>query len=108
MALKTHPEGAEGVYEDNLPRVAGAKVEIRKAKKDEDRMGSRGEGRGKEKKTDFFIVFENIGGRTRFEGNTTTVLRQRRQKCLLVFLNVHRIIRKRTEDTVVALHPESI
>ena len=39
---------------------------------------------------------------------TATVPRQRRQKCLLVFLNVHRIIRKRTEDTVVALHPESI
>ena len=27
---------------------------------------------------------------------------------VLVFLNVHRVIRKRTEDTVVALHPESI
>ena len=25
---------------------------------------------------------------------------------LLVFLNVHKIIRKRTEDTIVALHPE--
>ena len=33
MALETHPTGTEGVYEDNLPRVAGAKVEIRKAKK---------------------------------------------------------------------------
>ena len=39
---------------------------------------------------------------------TATVPRQRRQKYLLVFLNVHRIIRKRTEDTIVALHPESI
>ena len=39
---------------------------------------------------------------------TATVPRQWRQKCLLVFLNVHRIIRKRTEDTVVALHPENI
>jgi len=29
-------------------------------------------------------------------------------KCLLVFLNDHRIIRKHTEDTVVALHLESI
>ena len=27
---------------------------------------------------------------------------------VFVFLNVHRIIRKRMEDTVVALHPESI
>ena len=39
---------------------------------------------------------------------TATVPRQRRQKCLLVFLNDHRVIRKRTEDTVVALYPESI
>ena len=39
---------------------------------------------------------------------TATVPRQQRQKCLLVFLNDHRVIRKRTEDTVVALHPESI
>ena len=39
---------------------------------------------------------------------TATVPRQRHQKCLLVFLNDHRVIRKRTEDTVVALHPESI
>ena len=45
---------------------------------------------------------EQLGSKT----TTTTVPRQRRQKCLLVFLNVHRIIRKRTEDTVVALHPE--
>ena len=33
MALKTHPKGTEGVYEDNLPRVAEVEVEIRKAKK---------------------------------------------------------------------------
>ena len=39
---------------------------------------------------------------------TATVPRQRRQKCLLVFLNDHRVIRKRTEDTVVVLYPESI
>ena len=39
---------------------------------------------------------------------TATIPQQRRQKCLLVFLNDHRVIRKRTEDTVVALHPESI
>ena len=49
MALKTHPIGTEGVYEDNLPRVAGVEVEIRKAKRYESRMGSRGEGRTKEK-----------------------------------------------------------
>ena len=28
----------EGVYKDNLPRVAGVEVEIRKAKRYEDRM----------------------------------------------------------------------
>ena len=49
MALKTHPTGTEGVYEDNLPMVAGVEVEIRKAKRYDDRMGSRGEGEGKEK-----------------------------------------------------------
>ena len=95
MALKTHPTGTEGVYEDNLPRVAGIEVEIRKAKRYEDRMGSRGEGRAKEKENIFF--FESIRGRTRFEVRTATVPRQRRQKCLLVFLNTHRGIRKRTE-----------
>ena len=58
MALETHPTWTEGVYEDNLPRVAGAEVEIRKAKRDEDRMGSRGEGRAKEKKTDFFLFLK--------------------------------------------------
>jgi hypothetical protein len=30
MALKTHPNGAEGVYKDNLPRVAGVRVEVKK------------------------------------------------------------------------------
>src|SRR6185436_8381583 len=96
MALKTHPTGTEGVYEDNLPRVAGVEVEIRKAKRYEDRMGSRGECRAKERENRFFC-FENIRGPTRFEGNMATVPRQLRQKCLLVFLNVHRIICKRTE-----------
>jgi len=33
MALKTHPKGMEGVYGDNLQRVAGVDVEIRKAKR---------------------------------------------------------------------------
>ena len=85
MALETHPTGTEGVYEDNLLRVAGVEVEIRKAKRDEDRMGSRGEGRAKEKKIDFFFIFENIRGPTRFEVRTATVPRQRRQKACWVF-----------------------
>ena len=54
MALKTHPTRTEGVYEDNLPRVAGVEVEIRKAKRYESRMGSRGEGRAKE---NIFFLF---------------------------------------------------
>ena len=58
MALKTHPTGTEGVYEDNLPRVAGVEVEIRKSKRYESRMASRGEGRAKEKENIFFFVFE--------------------------------------------------
>ena len=58
MALKTHPTGMERVYEDNLPRVAGVEVEIRKAKKYEDIMGSRGEGRAKERENRLFFVFE--------------------------------------------------
>ena len=57
MALKTHPIGAEGVNKDNLPRVARAEVEIRKEKRYEDRMGSRGEGRAKEKENRFFCFF---------------------------------------------------
>ena len=55
MALKTHPDGAEGVYEDNLPRVAGVEVEIRKAKRYDGEKGSRGKGRGKKTKEIFFI-----------------------------------------------------
>ena len=54
MALKSHPNGTEGMYEDNLPRVAGVEVEIRKSKRYESRMGSRGEGRAKEKENRFF------------------------------------------------------
>ena len=79
MALKTHPTGTEGVYEDNLPRVAGVEVEveIRKSKRYESRMGSRGEGRAKEKENRFYFVFENIRGPTRFEVRTATVPRQR-------------------------------
>ena len=57
-SLKTHPKGTEGVYEDNLPRVVGVEVEIRKAKRYESRMGSRGEGRAKEKENIFFLFFK--------------------------------------------------
>ena len=85
MALKTHPTGMDGVYEDNLPRVEGLEVEIRKAKRYVNRVGSRGEGRAKEKENRFFFVFENIRGPTRFEVRTTTVPRQRRQKACWVF-----------------------
>ena len=56
MALKTHPTGTEGVYEDNLPRVAGVEVEIRKAKRYEDEVGSRGLGRDKEKQRIRFFL----------------------------------------------------
>ena len=46
------------MYKDNLPRVVGVEVEIRKAKRYEDRMGSRGEGRAKERENRLFFVFE--------------------------------------------------
>ena len=57
MALKTHPKGMEGVYEYNLLRVAGVEVEIRKAKRYEDEVGSGGQGRDNEKQRlrDFFL-----------------------------------------------------
>ena len=58
MALNTHPTGTEGVYEDNLPRVAGVEVEMRKSKRYESRMGSRGEGRAKEKENSFFLFLK--------------------------------------------------
>ena len=58
MSLKTHPKGTEGVYEYNLPRVAGVEVEIRKAKRYESRMGSKGEGRAKEKENRFFLFLK--------------------------------------------------
>ena len=40
----------------------------------------------------------------------TDPLTRNKKRCqhVLVFLKVHRVIRKRTEDTIVALHPESI
>ena len=58
MTLKTHPKGTEGVYEDKLPRVAGVEAEIRKAKRCESRMGSRREGRAKEKENRFFLFLK--------------------------------------------------
>ena len=56
------------MYEDNLPRVARVEVEIRKAKRYDIWMGSRGEGRSKEKKRIriFYLKIE-IRGLTRFE-----------------------------------------
>ena len=58
MALKTHPKGSEGVYEDNLPKIVGVEVEITKAKRYESRMGSRGECRAKEKEINFFLFLK--------------------------------------------------
>ena len=54
MALETHPKGSEGVYEDNLPWVAGVKVEIKKRKRYEADSGSGGEDREKQRLRDFF------------------------------------------------------
>jgi hypothetical protein len=81
---------------DNLSCVAGVKVEVRKNKRYKDELDSGDEDRGRKTK-DMNFFFLKIRGRTRFEDNRTTVPRQRRYKCLLVFLSVHRIIRKRTE-----------
>ena len=41
----------KGVYEDNLPWVAGVKVEIKKSKRYEVESGSGGESRGKKKQS---------------------------------------------------------
>ena len=83
-------------------------------------MGSGGRGRNKEKKKDMRVnlvagvkvearkrkrIFFKITGRLGSKTTTATVPRQHRQKCLLVFLNVHSIICKAYGDTVVALHP---
>ena len=46
------------MYEDNLPRVAGVEVEIRKAKRYESRIGSIGEGIAKEKENRFFLFLK--------------------------------------------------
>ena len=85
MALKTHPKGMEGVYEDNLPRVAGVEVEIRKVKRYKDEVGSGGQGRDKEKQRIRFFLKIKIRGPTRFEVRTATVPRQRCQKAYWVF-----------------------
>ena len=50
MALETHPKGSEGVYEDNLPWVAGVEVETKKAKRYDDDEGGMDQGRGKERR----------------------------------------------------------
>ena len=49
MALKTHPKGSEGVYENNLPWVMGLEVKIKKAKRYDDDEGGMDQGRGKER-----------------------------------------------------------
>ena len=68
---------------DNLSWVAGVEVEIKKAKRYDDEKGSRGQGRGKERKegkTFFLKQKEKIRGPTRFEVRTATIPRQRHQK----------------------------
>ena len=47
----------KGVYEDNLPWVAGVKVEIKKSKRYEVESGSGGEDRGNKRKTKAKIFF---------------------------------------------------
>ena len=44
------------MYEDNLPRVAGVEVGIRKAKRYEDEVGSEGQSRDKEKQRIRFFL----------------------------------------------------
>ena len=55
MALETHPTGLKGIDMDNLSLVVGVKVEIRKARRYENGIGSRGEGRAKERENRFFL-----------------------------------------------------
>ena len=76
IALKIHPKGSKGLYEDNLSWVAGVEVEIRKEKGYKGKFGSGGEGRGKKNKKDFFKITSKLGSKI----TTTTVPRQRRQK----------------------------
>jgi len=78
---------ALAVYKSGALRSVntGVEVEMRKSKRYESRMGSRGEGRAKEKENRFFFVFENIRGPTRFEVRTAIVPQQRCQKACWVF-----------------------
>jgi len=92
MALKIHPEGSKGLYKDNLSGVARAKVEIRKQKGDEGNLVA-GVTVEERKRKDFLRYKGELGSKT----TTTTVPRQWHQKCLLVFLNCYREVRKRTE-----------
>ena len=64
MALKIHPEGSKGLYEDNLSRVAGVKIERRKEKGDEGNLVA-GVTVEERKRKDFF----KIQGRTGFGDN---------------------------------------
>ena len=64
MALKIHPEGSKGLYKDNLSRVAGVEVEIRKEKGDEGNLVA-GVKVEETKRKDFF----KIQGRTGFRDN---------------------------------------
>ena len=47
MALKIHPTGSKGLYEDNLSQVAGVEVEISKEKGYKGKFGSGSECRRK-------------------------------------------------------------
>ena len=58
MALETHPTGTEGVYEDNLPRVVGVEVEIRKEKETRIEWVAGVKVEPKKKKTYFFLFLK--------------------------------------------------
>jgi len=63
MALETHPEGLKGMDQDNLSRVMGIKVEIKKAK---DAMiewvvGVKVQARKKNKGLEFFLKRQRKG-----------------------------------------------
>ena len=73
------------MYEDNLPRVAGVGVEIRKAKRYEDEVDSGGQGRDKEKQRIRGRLGSKKDTRLGSKKDTTTIPRQRRQKACWVF-----------------------
>ena len=87
MALKIHPKGSEGVYEDNLPWVAGVEVVVKKAKRyDDDEVAwIKVEVRKEKKIRIFYFEKEKIRGPIRFEDRTVIVLRQWCQKACWVF-----------------------